>query len=100
MFLLVILNCVKLYDGMPHMFVYVEGAETGLSQPLAAGRFGNDCLFFITPATNEATLVAMRDAFLQVSVFVATTLALVYWFEKQFSFDLGEVRPIIPAGSH
>lgn len=47
--------------------------------------------FFVTPATHEATLVAMRDAFLQVSVFVATTLALVYWFEKQFSFDLGEV---------
>ncbi len=61
-------------------------------------------LFFASPATNEATLIAMRDAFLQVSVFVAATLALVYWFEKTFSFDLGEVmadnirwQPIIAA---
>ncbi len=60
--------------------------------------------FFASSATHEATLTAMRDAFLQVSVFVAATLALVYWFEQQFSFDLGEVmannrrwQPIIAA---
>ncbi len=60
--------------------------------------------FFASSATHEATLIATRDAFLQVSVFVAATLALVYWFEHQFSFDLGEVmannarwQPIIAA---
>ena len=60
--------------------------------------------FFASSATHEATLIATRDAFLQVSVFVAGTLALVYWFEQKFSFDLGEVmgnnarwQPVIAA---
>lgn len=37
------------------------------------------------------TLSAMKDAFLQVTVFVAATLALVFWIEKTFSFSLGEL---------
>ena len=33
----------------------------------------------------------MRDAFFQVTAFVAGTLALVFWFERKFAFDLGEL---------
>ena len=40
-------------------------------------------------ATREVTVAALSDAFLTVSVFVAGTLALVFWLEKAFSFDLG-----------
>ena len=39
----------------------------------------------------EATVGAMADAFLAVTVFVAATLALVFWAERAFSFDLGVV---------
>ncbi|MEE9376017.1 MAG: putative manganese transporter [Rhizobiaceae bacterium] len=40
-------------------------------------------------ATRTVTVQALSDAFLTVSVFVAGTLALVFWLEKAFSFDLG-----------
>jgi hypothetical protein len=62
-------------------------------------------LVVATPQTREIMIPALSDAFLAVSVFVAATLALVYWFEKRFSFDLGEVmannrawQPVIAAG--
>ena len=34
---------------------------------------------------------ALSDAYFQVTVFVAGTLALVFWFEKAFAFDLGQL---------
>ena len=40
-------------------------------------------------ATRQVTVAAMSDAFLAVTVFVAATLALVFFIEKAFSFDLG-----------
>ena len=39
----------------------------------------------------ELLLNSMSDAFLQVTAFVAGTLALVFWFERKFAFDLGEL---------
>ena len=42
-----------------------------------------------TDATREVAVQALIDAFLTVSVFVAGTLALVFWLEKAFGFDLG-----------
>lgn len=41
--------------------------------------------------TRQLTIEAMADAFLAVTVFVAATLALVFWVEKTFSFSFGEV---------
>ena len=46
-------------------------------------------LLAATEATREVTVQALSDAFLTVSVFVAGTLAMVFWLEKAFSFDLG-----------
>ena len=52
----------------------------------------------------EASVGAMSDAFLAVTVFVAATLALVFAVERMFSFDLGVVmarnvrwQPVIAA---
>ena len=42
-----------------------------------------------TDGTRELAVQSMSDAFLTVSVFVAATLALVFYVEKAFSFDLG-----------
>ena len=39
----------------------------------------------------EVVMQAMSDAYLQVTVFVAATLALFYSAEKMFNVDLGEV---------
>ena len=39
----------------------------------------------------EIVLTALSEAYFQVTVFVAMTLAMVFWFEKAFAFDLGEV---------
>lgn len=46
-------------------------------------------LIALNDQTREVTVLALSDAFLTVSVFVAGTLALVFWMEKAFSFDLG-----------
>ncbi len=39
-------------------------------------------LFFINPQTAEVTSVSLVDAYLQVSVFVAATLAVLFFFER------------------
>lgn len=43
----------------------------------------------ISPELRQIVLTAISDAYLQVTVFVAATLALVYAFEGAFRFDLG-----------
>ncbi|MCP4182516.1 MAG: hypothetical protein GY761_04265 [Hyphomicrobiales bacterium] len=48
-------------------------------------------LFFYGPQMRTLLTGSMADAFLQVTVFVAATLALVFWVENKFSFSLGEV---------
>ncbi len=48
-------------------------------------------LFFYSPQMRTLLTGSMADAFLQVTVFVAATLALVFWVENKFSFSLGEV---------
>jgi len=42
-------------------------------------------------ATREVTVQALSDAFLTVSVFVAGTLAMVFWLEKAFGIELGSL---------
>lgn len=42
------------------------------------------------PEIREIVFSAISDAYLQVTVFVAATLALVYAFESVFRFDLGQ----------
>jgi hypothetical protein len=42
------------------------------------------------PELRGIVFTAISDAYLQVTVFVAATLALVYVFESAFSFDLGQ----------
>ncbi|MEC9369250.1 MAG: putative manganese transporter [Pseudomonadota bacterium] len=42
------------------------------------------------PELRTIVLQAISDAYLQVTVIVAATLALVYVFEKSFRFDLGQ----------
>jgi hypothetical protein len=48
-------------------------------------------MFFLSPQMRTLVTGSMADAFLQVTVFVAATLALVFWVENKFSFSLGEV---------
>ena len=48
-------------------------------------------LFLSGGQMREVVAQSMADAFLQVTVFVAATLALVFWIENKFSFSLGEV---------
>lgn len=62
-------------------------------------------LFFYSSEMRAVVTQSMADAFLQVTVFVAATLALVFWVENRFSFSLGEVmrqnlrwQPAIAAG--
>lgn len=43
----------------------------------------------VSPELRQIVLSAIADAYLQVTVFVAATLALVYVFESAFSFNLG-----------
>ena len=44
-----------------------------------------------SPELRQIVFSAISDAYLQVTVFVAATLALVYLFENTFRFDLGRV---------
>ena len=62
-------------------------------------------LFLYSPQMSEVVAKSLADAFLQVTVFVGATLALVFWIENKFSFSLGEVmrdnlkwQPAIAAG--
>ena len=62
-------------------------------------------LFLYSPQMGEVVAKSLADAFLQVTVFVGATLALVFWIENKFSFSLGEVmrdnlkwQPAIAAG--
>ena len=48
-------------------------------------------LFVSGPQMRAVVAASMADAFLQVTVFVAATLALVFWVETRFSFSLGEL---------
>ncbi len=48
-------------------------------------------LFFWDAELRDIVLTATSEAYFQVTVFVAATLALVFWFEKVFAFDLGEL---------
>ena len=43
----------------------------------------------ISPEMRKLVFGSLSDAYLQVTVFVAATLALVYFFEQAFGFDLG-----------
>lgn len=43
-----------------------------------------------SPGLFEVVASSLSDAFLAVSVFVAGTLWVVYWFERHFDADLGE----------
>ena len=51
--------------------------------------FGILALFTYSAEMREVVMAALSDAYFQVTVFVAATLALVFWFEKVFAFDLG-----------
>ncbi len=46
-------------------------------------------LITTSPELRAVTLSSISDAYLQVTVFVAGTLAIVYTFEHAFGFDLG-----------
>jgi len=66
--------------------------------------FGILALFFWDAELRDIVLTATSEAYFQVTVFVAATLALVFWFEKVFAFDLGELmrnnvrwQPVIAA---
>ena len=48
-------------------------------------------LFAWDAELREIVMAALADAYFQVTVFVALTLATVFWFEKIFAFDLGQV---------
>ncbi len=48
-------------------------------------------LLVVSPELRNITLISLSDAFLQVSGFVAATLALVYWFEVAFGRDIGQM---------
>lgn len=45
----------------------------------------------LLPGAFDVTLTALGDAFLQVTVFVGATLALVFFAERYFAVDLGEL---------
>ncbi len=45
----------------------------------------------LLPGALDVTLTALGDAFLQVTVFVGATLALVFLAERYFAVDLGEL---------
>ena len=45
----------------------------------------------LSPELRAIVFRAISDAYLQVAVFVAATLALVYSFERMFGFDLAKV---------
>lgn len=51
--------------------------------------FGLLALFSWNEELRGIVMTALSDAYFQVTVFVAMTLALVFWFEKAFAFDLG-----------
>ena len=62
-------------------------------------------LFAWDSEMRDITMHALSDAYFQVTVFVAGTLALVFWFEKVFAFDLGQMmrrnvrwQPLIASG--
>lgn len=66
--------------------------------------FGILALFFWDADLRDIVLTATSEAYFQVTVFVAATLALVFWFEKVFAFDLGQLmrnnvrwQPVIAA---
>lgn len=67
---------------------------TGISVPANAGRL----LIFMAllaliasgPELRELAFSAISDAYLQVTVFVAGTLALIYFAESSLRFDLGQ----------
>ncbi|MGE0846468.1 MAG: putative manganese transporter [Flavobacteriaceae bacterium] len=48
-------------------------------------------LLSVSPGLREVTLGALADAYLQVTVFVAGTLAIVVLAETRLGFDMGEV---------
>ncbi len=53
--------------------------------------FGILALFAWDAEMREMVMAALAEAYFAVTVFVAMTLAMVFWFEKAFGFDLGEV---------
>ena len=48
-------------------------------------------LFAWDAEMREIVMGALSEAYFQVTVFVAVTLAMVFWFEKIFAFDLGQL---------
>ena len=51
-----------------------------VGKPLAVAALAS--LFVVSPATKEAAVTSLVDAYLQVSVFVAGTLAVLFMFER------------------
>ncbi len=77
-----------------------KNAPAGAKRPPATGRHSLlrlailaviTLLFLYGGEMQIAVGKSLSDAFLQVTVFVAATLALVFWVENRFSFSLGEV---------
>ena len=70
-------------------------AWAGIPLPANAWRIGFLLLLaaigLSSSELRQILLSAISDAYLQVTVFVAATLALVYLFENAFRFDLGRV---------
>ena len=68
-------------------------AWAGVSLPSNAWRFvllfALICIGASSSELRQILLSAISDAYLQVTVFVAATLAMVYMFENAFRFDLG-----------
>ncbi len=48
-------------------------------------------LLIVSPPLRDVTLTALSDAYLQVTGFVAATLAVVYWFEVAYRRDVGHM---------
>jgi len=73
---------------------------TGISWPTNGSRLllllALTAIAAISPELREIVFKAISDAYLQVAVFVATTLALVYTFEKSFGLDLAKTMAIRP----
>lgn len=69
----------------------------GLNGRFAANRWrlsmlmGILALFAWDTEMREIVMGSLSEAYFQVTVFVAVTLALVFWFEKVFAFDLGQL---------
>lgn len=63
----------------------------GLLTPRLVLMLGVLALTVLVPGTGDLTMQALSDAFFQVTVFVGVTLAIVFFLEKAFAVDLGQI---------